>query len=131
MKGACLVIVFARAPSPGRAKTRLAPRLGEWRAARLHARLTTHALAIARRTRYPVELHVMPRPNHAFFRHCAQRFGVEVRPQRGADLGGRMHASLSGALRRYRAAVLIGSDCPVLRPADLCRAARLLSGAAD
>jgi hypothetical protein len=38
---------------------------------------------------------------------------------------------MRGALRARRAAVLIGSDCPALRPSDLRRAARLLAGGAD
>jgi glycosyltransferase A (GT-A) superfamily protein (DUF2064 family) len=35
---------------------------------------------------------------------------------------------MRAALRRYRAAILIGADCPELRPVDLRRAARLLRG---
>jgi glycosyltransferase A (GT-A) superfamily protein (DUF2064 family) len=107
------VLVFSRAPVPGRVKTRLVPRLGEWRAARLHARLTAHALRTARAASCgPVELHDTAR-------------------QRGTDLGERMHRALSRALRRHRAAIVIGSDCPALRPGDLRRAARLLAGGCD
>lgn len=107
------VLVFARAPVPGRVKTRLVPRLGEFGAARLHARLTAHALRTARTAGCgPVELH-------------------DSAKQRGADLGERMHAALRRALRRHRAAILIGTDCPALRPADLRRAARLLAGGCD
>jgi rSAM/selenodomain-associated transferase 1 len=105
--------VFSRAPVPGRVKTRLVPRMGEWRAARLHARLTAHALRTASAAGCgPVELHDTAR-------------------QRGADLGERMYRALSSALRRHRAAIVIGSDCPALRPADLQRAARLLAGGCD
>jgi glycosyltransferase A (GT-A) superfamily protein (DUF2064 family) len=104
------VLVFARAPVPGRVKTRLVPRLGAWGAARLHARLTAHALRTAAAAGCgPVELHDTPK-------------------QRGADLGERMHRALSRTLRRHRGAIIIGSDCPALRPADLARAARLLAG---
>lgn len=107
------VLVFSRAPIPGRVKTRLVPRLGEWRAARLHARLTAHALRTAKAAACgPVELYDTAR-------------------QRGADLGERMHRALSAALRRHRAAILIGADCPALRPSDLRRAARLLAGSCD
>lgn len=107
------VLVFARAPIPGRVKTRLVPRLGEFGAARLHARLTAHALRTATAAGCgPVELH-------------------DTNRQRGSDLGERMHCALSGALRRHRAAIIIGSDCPALRPADVRRAARLLAGGCD
>jgi glycosyltransferase A (GT-A) superfamily protein (DUF2064 family) len=104
------VLVFARAPIPGRAKTRLIPRLGAFQAARLHARLTAHAVRVARAAACgPVQL-------------------FDTAKQRGADLGSRMHHALSGALRRHRAAILIGADCPALQPSDLRRAARLLAG---
>jgi len=43
-----MIIVFAKAPVPGAAKTRLVPALGEWGAARLHARLVRHAVRSAR-----------------------------------------------------------------------------------
>jgi uncharacterized protein len=107
------VLVFSRAPVPGRVKTRLVPRLGEWRAARLHARLTRHALRTARAAACgPVEL-----------------FGTSK--QRGADLGERMHRALACVLRRHRGAIVIGADCPALRPRDLRRAARWLAGGCD
>ena len=121
-----MIIVFARAPVPGQAKTRLVPRLGAWRAARLHARLTLHALRTALAARCgAVELHGTQR--HAFF----DRLGVVFRLQRGADLGERMYNALSRALRRHDAAILIGTDCPMLAPQDLRRAARLLRGGCD
>ena len=118
-----MIIVFARAPVPGRAKTRLIPRLGAWGAARLQARLTRAALRIARDARCgPVELHVTSR--HASFRG-------NIHLQRGADLGARMLRAFSIALRRHRPVILIGADCPALRPADLRRAHRLLRGACE
>ena len=94
-------------------KTRLVPRLGEWRAARLHARLTLHALRTARAAACgPVELYGTAR-------------------QRGADLGERMHRALARGLRRHRGVIIIGADCPALRPRDLRRAARWLAGGCD
>ena len=132
MKGPCVVIVFARAPVAGKAKTRLSGRLGAAGAARLQARLTRRAIATAARARCgPVELHGAPTARHAFFRFWAKKHGAILREQRGRDLGERMRQALAGALRRYRSAVLIGSDCPALTPRDLRRAARLLKGACD
>jgi len=110
------VIVFSRAPVPGRVKTRLAARVGGWRAARLHMRLTRRALRTARAACVgPVELHVTS--DHAAFGFFRPRF-----LQKGNTLGERMYR----ALRRHRRAILIGSDCPALEPRDLRRAARLL-----
>lgn len=113
-----MIIVFAKAPVPGEAKTRLIPRLGAWRAARLHVRLTRHALRTARAANCgPVELHLTRR--HSLFKGA--------RLQRGRDLGERMQRALSRAGK----AILIGADCPMLSPHDLRRAARWLRGGYD
>jgi rSAM/selenodomain-associated transferase 1 len=119
-------MVFARAPRAGQVKTRIARRIGEAPAARLHERLVRAALARARAARCgPVELHASE--PHAFFR----TLGVPIRLQRGSDLGSRMHYALQRALRRHRRAVLIGSDSPALQAHDIARAARWLHGGAD
>lgn len=118
-----MIIVFAKAPVPGQAKTRLIPRLGAWRAARLHARLTRHAVRTALAAGCgPVELHGTAR--HSFLSSLKVRF----RLQQGRDLGERMYNALSKA---GRPAIVIGTDCPVLTPADLRRAARWLRGGCD
>lgn len=120
--GANAVIVFARAPVAGAAKTRLAARIGAERAAHLQKHLVRAALATAQAARCgPVELHATGR--HGWLR----ALGVPLRLQRGADLGERMYR----ALRGRPGAVLIGSDAPALDAADLRRAARLLRGGAD
>lgn len=117
----CVVMVFARAPRAGAVKTRIARRIGDARAARLHQRLVRTAVLTATAAHVgPVELHASAR--HAFFR----TLGVPSRLQRGADLGSRMYYALCRALRRHRRAVLIGSDSPALKPADIARAAHLL-----
>jgi rSAM/selenodomain-associated transferase 1 len=117
-----MIIVFAKAPLPGKAKTRLIPRLGEWGAARLHRRLISHTLCTARLADDRVELHGTRR--HRFF----QSLRVPFRLQHGDDLGERMHYALSKA---KKPAILIGSDCPMLTAADLRRAARWLRGGAE
>ena len=119
-------MVFARAPRAGRVKTRIARRIGDAAAARLHERLVRVALATARAARCGrVELHTSER--HAFF----GTLRVPVRLQRGTDLGSRMHHALQQALRSHGRAVLIGSDSPALRPRDVARAARWLHVGAD
>jgi len=115
-----IVMVFARAPLAGQVKTRLIPRLGAEGAARLQRRLILGALRTAGAVGR-VELHVTRR--HSWLR----RLGVALRLQRGRDLGERMHHALS----RRRFAVLIGSDAPALRPADLRQAVRWLRGGTD
>jgi len=125
------LLVFARAPVPGRAKTRLIARLGEWGAARLQARLTARTLRTARAAGFAaVELHATP-GRHAFFTLCKREFLLPVKSQTGKDLGERMHRALRDALRRHRAAIVVGTDCPILKPQDLRLAARWLRGGCD
>jgi rSAM/selenodomain-associated transferase 1 len=132
MNADAAVIVFARAPLPGRAKTRLIPRLGPWGAARLQARLTQRALQTAIASRCgPVDLHCTPRTGHAFFLRERRDLGVTLEKQSGRDLGERMQRALADALRKHRYAILIGVDAPELRAQDLRRALRLLRAGCD
>ena len=125
-------MVFARAPEPGRVKTRLVPLLGEKGAAALHARLVERTLEMALASGVgSVELYCTPRINEAFFLRNQMRIGVRLRSQGKGDLGERMYRAFKRALRHHPCALLIGSDCPALRPADLQAAARALRDGAD
>jgi hypothetical protein len=125
-------VVFAKAPQPGKVKTRLAPLLGKMGAARLHARLVERAVRTALAARLgPVELHCAPRMRHPFFAALARGYGVRLRAQGPGDLGERMHRAFARVLRDAGAALLIGSDCPALRASDLRAAARALKRGAD
>jgi hypothetical protein len=116
------VLVFARAPVPGRVKTRLAPVLGEEGAAALHRRLVRRTLAIALAA-LPgpgaVELWCTPDTRHPFFTGLAAELGVRLRRQVGSGLGERMSGALRAALAETGPAVLIGTDCADCGAADL------------
>jgi rSAM/selenodomain-associated transferase 1 len=127
-----LIIVFARAPVAGRVKTRLARALGARPVARLHERLVERAVATAVGARAGVvELHCAPDARHPFLRRLAARYGVRARGQPRGNLGARMHGALDAALRTAPVALLIGSDCPALRSADLRAAVRALRDGED
>jgi hypothetical protein len=118
------IIVFAKAPIPGEAKTRLIPALGTAGAARLHARLVDRALATACAAGLgAVELCCAPDSAHPFFADRAARFGVRLTEQGAGDLGARMQRALAAALP----AVLIGSDCPAMTAEYLREAGRALT----
>ena len=126
------LVVFAKAPQPGRVKTRLVPLLGEQGAARLQARFVERTVAIAVRAGFArIELHCSPSVRHPLFQRLARRHSISLHMQRGADLGARMQRACEVALRQAQAVVVIGTDCPVLRPADLRAAMRALLGGAD
>ncbi len=127
-----MLVVFAKAPQPGRVKTRLAPLLGEERAARLHARMIEGTVRVASQAGFErVELHCAPHTRHGVFLALARRHALVLRAQGRGDLGARMQRAFERVLRTARIAVLIGTDCPVLRAADLREAARALQGGAD
>jgi len=132
-KGAeALLIVFARSPVPGRVKTRLAPLLGAGGAARLHERMVERTLATGVSAGFAkIELHCAPGVEDAFFRRMRRRFRVGLRTQGRGDIGARMYRAFARALRRQPYVVLIGSDCPALRPSDLRAALRALRAGAD
>lgn len=126
------LIVFARAPDPGRVKTRLVPLLGAAGASRLHARLVERTLRTAGASGFrTVELHCTPKIQNRFFLENQKRFGVRLRAQGRGDLGDRMYRAFERSLRSHREVVLIGSDCPALRAADLRAAVRALRRGAD
>ncbi len=118
LPGSHRLLVFAKAPEPGRAKTRLIPALGAEGAADLQARLVRHTLAGAAQSRASTVLWCHPDPGHRFFRACAKDFGIVLRAQHGGDLGERM-ANAFAAVLEEGPAVLIGTDCPALEPGDL------------
>lgn len=119
-----LTAVYARAPVPGAAKTRLIPALGAAGAASLHARLVQRMLREAVDAGLgPVELWCAPDSAHPFFSACAARFGVRLRTQAGADLGARMAHTVEQALSDAAAVLIVGSDIPALDAAHLRRAA--------
>lgn len=115
-----LIMVFCKAPVAGQVKTRLIPPLSAEEAARLHCELTEKTLQTATHKRLcEVQLWCSPAIGHPFFAKMATRYAVQLRLQRGADLGMRMRHAFSQALRRYNSAILIGCDCPSLTGADL------------
>lgn len=121
------IIVFAKAPVPGLVKTRLAVRIGDIAAARLHAALVERTLATARDAALGrVELCCAPDVDAPFFRDCEQRFGVGLTAQGEGDLGARMHRALARVLARDGCALLIGTDCPAMDAHYLAAAADAL-----
>lgn len=125
-------MVFAKAPTPGRVKTRLVPTLGEAGAAQLQRQLVERTLRTALAAELgPVELWCAQGTNDAFFADCAKQYGVSLRAQGKGDLGIRMARALAHALAVGSPGLLIGSDCPALTAEYLREAAASLAGGND
>jgi rSAM/selenodomain-associated transferase 1 len=109
------ILIFAKAPVSGEVKTRLAGGIGQEQAAQIHGAMVEHTVAMAVRAQLaPVQLHGLWNDEHSYFVSLQERFGVELIPQAGADLGERMEHALTTALQSADFALLIGTDCPLL-----------------
>jgi hypothetical protein len=129
------ILLFAKAPVPGRVKTRLIPALGAEGAARLAGRLLCHALAQALKADLgPVEVCASPAPAHpdwqpwlpALCQMGAPGPRLAWSDQGEGDLGARMARPARGYLDAGEPVLLMGTDCPALTPQRLREAARAL-----
>ena len=122
------VIIFAKAPIPGLAKTRLIPSLGKDGAAvlarRFLYRTLEESLAAAIGT---VELCATPEPSHACWRAIGMPAGTVLSAQGEGDLGLRMACAAQRALAKGESVLLIGTDCPALDRHLLKSAAQALN----
>jgi len=130
LPAADLVILFARAPVPGRCKTRLAGRHGPRYAAAIHRRLTASVLQGALDSGAAVELWGAPDAGHGYFLGLRRQAGCRLRRQPRGDLGRRMARAIDSALAGgAQRVVLVGSDCPLLDAAAIRRALGALAQA--
>lgn len=113
--GPVRIAVFAKAPVPGYAKTRLIPALGAEGAAALQGRFIARTVATALAAGLgPVTLWCAPDCADPAF--AALRGTVALRRQVEGDLGSRMAAAFEAAPGPL---LLVGTDCPVLTPDHL------------
>jgi hypothetical protein len=121
------LIVFAKAPIPGRVKTRLIPMMGPEAAAALHEKLAIRALTTAVKANLgQIDLWCSPSIKHPFFIRCSREFQVKLYKQPEGDLGKRMGDALKKTLKKASNVILIGTDCPSFTEKDLKEAARAL-----
>lgn len=105
--------VFAKAPTPGRVKTRLAVDVGDVRATEIYRRLGRATVDALRQGPWRLVAYVTPSGPEAF-EAVADWLGddVELRPQSDGDLGRRMAHALEELLEEADEAVLVGTDIP-------------------
>ena len=115
------IVVFAKAPVPGRVKTRLIPVLGAEGAAALARDMLEHAIGEALATGLAVEL--CGDPDAAQWHEA--RPGLALTSQGEGGLGERLARAAERVLSE-EALLLIGADCPELGRARLGNAASAL-----
>ena len=120
------VVVMAKAPVAGYAKTRLIPALGADGAARLAQRFLVETVRQAMASGVgEVELCCAPHRHHPAFADIASQAGLALTDQGGGDLGARMARAIDRRLGvgLGNRAILIGTDVPAL-DADVLRRAQ-------
>lgn len=128
-RDAVAVAIFAKAPIPGFAKTRLIPALGPEGAAALQTRLIAHAAATAAAAAIgKITLWGAPDDSHPVFQSAKIRHGTALARQPPGDLGARMFAAFAAAGGPLLA---IGTDCPALTPGHLRACAEVLRDGLD
>ncbi len=141
------IVIVAKAPLPGQAKTRLIPALGADGAASLAAKMlrATVAEALEAARRCPglsVELAAAPGRNHPFWRdfvgrdHVGCDYGA-ARPEQQSelmlveqgegDLGQRLWQAAERNIASGQSVILIGTDCPAINADLLQQAAEALA----
>jgi len=112
--GRCSLGVFAKAPVPGRVKTRLAQDIGPAAAAALYRRLGRQVVAAAVGPGYRTIVWFTPPADRDAVRTWLDGLGVaEFSPQANGNLGTRLvHAFGRSFAAGHDAAVIIGTDAP-------------------
>jgi len=114
------IIIIAKEPKSGLAKTRLIPALGPEGAAALARRLLHHAVKQALQADLgPVELCVTPDKNAPCWQPWADDRRIRLTGQVSGDLGQRMAAAAARGLAQGTPVLLIGTDCPRLDATQL------------
>lgn len=114
MPESCCLMIMARYPTPGAAKTRLIPALGVLGAAQVYRQLAERMVAQAR----PLQTEgvaVAVWYTGAEAEEMAQWLGDDLTycPQPGGDLGDRLTAAFQWAFDQgHRRVLIVGTDCP-------------------
>lgn len=121
------IVIFAKTPVPGLAKTRLSPVLGEQGAAELAERLLNHCVGQALAADIgPVELCVTPDTKHPIWHELTIPSAVRWSEQGDGDLGERLERASQRVTAGSETVLFIGTDCPGLTAARLHEAAETL-----
>lgn len=105
--------VFAKAPTPGRVKTRLAADVGDARATEIYRTLGRSTVDGLRGEAWHLVVYVAP-PDPEAFDAVRAWLGddVELRPQSDGDLGRKMARALEELLEEAHEALVVGTDIP-------------------
>lgn len=125
--GETRIVIFARAPVPGEAKTRLIPALGRHGSAALAARMLAGTIETCLASRADaVELATEPAIDDARWLDWEFSEALQTSNQGEGGLGERLHRAAQRTLSRGQRVVLVGTDCPALTTGVIDRAIQAL-----
>lgn len=120
------IIIFAKFPAQGMAKTRLQPALGIDGAAKMARQLLLHSIEQALASGFNVEMCVSPAPTDPCWQTLDLPNSLHWSAQAQGDLGLRMLTASQDALTDFDKVLLIGTDCPDLTAKQIQHASQLL-----
>ena len=121
------IIIFAKAPQPGFAKTRLIPALGAEGAAELAQQMLSNTLFEALAADIgTVELCITPKIDDIAWQGIELPVGIEITGQGEGNLGERMARASERAIKNAELVLLIGTDCVEISATLLREAAQSL-----
>jgi rSAM/selenodomain-associated transferase 2/rSAM/selenodomain-associated transferase 1 len=106
------LLVFAKAPVPGRVKTRLAVDVGDEEAARIYSRLGKTVVDQVKTGSYRTVICFDPPTAGDAIGSWLGTEGLSFAPQSEGELGSRMEKAVEEALRTARKVVVVGTDAP-------------------
>ena len=105
--------LFAKAPLPGRVKTRMQPQLSEAQSAQLATLMLKQTVEkVSRFWPGKLILTVSPSINHALFDQLAHHYNLPLEAQVDGDLGSKMLHVLGQGIEQFGSAVVMGCDVP-------------------
>jgi rSAM/selenodomain-associated transferase 2/rSAM/selenodomain-associated transferase 1 len=109
-----ILLVFAKAPRPGRVKTRLAATVGPHRAARIYRDMGKRVVDRLRGGSFRVRICFAPADARPEMEDWLGSQGMEFQPQSGRELGERMRSAFKEAFEETDRVCIVGTDVPAL-----------------
>jgi uncharacterized protein len=121
------IVIMAKAPVAGFAKTRLIPALGAVGTAELAQKMLLHTVETALASKLgPVEICATPEPTDPVWHNLGLPNNLFWSSQGDGDLGERMARVVEHTVRNGEVILLIGTDCPAIDVSILREAAESL-----
>ncbi|HET6370444.1 MAG TPA: TIGR04282 family arsenosugar biosynthesis glycosyltransferase [Nitrospiria bacterium] len=109
------LLIFAKAPEPGKTKTRLLSHLSAPFAARIQEAMTNDILRVTAQLKVNRYVLAAPSGRHPYFKEIAARFALPCLDQVGVALGERMESAFQHSFKEgFQKVVIIGTDSPTL-----------------